>query len=456
MAIMRSPMLLVLAALCYFVDAHYIRWPDDGAMTSQWIATETGTVAAEAATAWAPKPTSTPAITKNELFDGLNQRQEATNTWINDQTCGWIAEISSMPFTCGGDGTCVTNSKHVIACATGTLSPYYEACLDYVAYQGGSCVNENTSTGCCFNTDYGKCETLLWIDEPQRSMYQCAKVAAVVTMMDVPQFVVDASISYAAAIASASVSIALTLTSDATSTAAESTESSHPDIPEPLPSSPVSKGFIAGIVLGGITLLSLAGYATASCYKHRRGTAEEHKEIRDRLDRIMHASPQRPAPPVRPARSPVHEPVPAATPLEPPTPRRHTVRRANPEPPRSPASTHYESMPSLPSMTPYRRRMSLPSQSSLASTTSTSMSLPTLATPPPRYSRRDPHTRNASSPDLRRRDPNDRDDSYETYDSDSEGIPLTTLHLLPGSPLSTAERNRERGRYEQRGDSRFP
>ncbi|KAK7959309.1 uncharacterized protein PG986_004163 [Apiospora aurea] len=90
-----------------------------------------------------------------------------SNTWVNSQTCGWVANVSSYPWTCDPDYSCTTNKAHVIGCASGTYSPLFSVCVDYSAVVAGSCDVANTNSGCC----------------------------SVVTMLDEPQFVLDSRTS---------------------------------------------------------------------------------------------------------------------------------------------------------------------------------------------------------------------------------------------------------------------
>lgn len=55
---------------------------------------------------------------------------------------------TASPVTCGGEFTCKTNSDHVVGCVSGTISPFFTACLDYSAFKAGSCSNLDAATGC--------------------------------------------------------------------------------------------------------------------------------------------------------------------------------------------------------------------------------------------------------------------------------------------------------------------
>ncbi|KAI5862954.1 hypothetical protein GGS23DRAFT_610103 [Durotheca rogersii] len=140
----------------------------------------------------APDPTEGPHPVKY-----LARRRGAEGPWVNGKTCGWRAGVSSLPWTCGGKAHCATDSHHVVACVEGTLSPFFSVCLDHAASEAGSCARLGTSTGCCTDAEHGFCRTFVWTGEPVRSMYGCFRSADVVTLLDVPQFVLDASSSAA-------------------------------------------------------------------------------------------------------------------------------------------------------------------------------------------------------------------------------------------------------------------
>ncbi|KAL7625273.1 hypothetical protein AAE478_004489 [Parahypoxylon ruwenzoriense] len=215
---MRLSVVLILAALAGVVHAGWLRWSADREQgLADWVPRETGAIAAHDQAGWTPKPTAAAGAAKpeNERVLDLLQRQETTE-WVNEKTCGWVSGSSSFPFTCAGEATCATNSRHVVACVEETYSPFYSLCLDYAAYQSGSCHNVGTHTGCCTVTDYPACGTYLWAGEPVRSMFLCFSTETVISMQDEPQFVIDASLSSAAAAASASASATATSATSAT------------------------------------------------------------------------------------------------------------------------------------------------------------------------------------------------------------------------------------------------
>ncbi|KAI6085907.1 hypothetical protein F4821DRAFT_141194 [Hypoxylon rubiginosum] len=195
---MRSAMLLVIAAYCCVVaSAGWIhRFIGDDGQPS-WVSRETGVVQF---VGWTPKPTPAPETKPTEserVLDLLLKREKAitADDWTNSVTCGWMSGVSSSPWTCGDNSTCATNDDHIVACVSETLSEFYSVCLDYEAYQANYCENDAVGTGCCTSTAYGACATYLWTGSPTRSMYRCAISSTIISMLDVPQFVVDASLS---------------------------------------------------------------------------------------------------------------------------------------------------------------------------------------------------------------------------------------------------------------------
>ncbi|KAI0874566.1 hypothetical protein GGS24DRAFT_333320 [Hypoxylon argillaceum] len=187
---MRSAIVLIAASSC--AHAAWLRWSAN--REEIWAAQETNHVAGSNQIGWTPKPTPAPgARSEGEVVMDLLRRQTSTK-WENSETCGWFSGISSSAFTCGDGFTCGTNSDHVVACVSGTFSPFYKACLDFSAFQAGSCSNLDAATGCCQSAAEPACGTWIWTGSPERFMYQCFETASIVSMLDVPQFVIDASI----------------------------------------------------------------------------------------------------------------------------------------------------------------------------------------------------------------------------------------------------------------------
>ncbi|KAI1458880.1 hypothetical protein F4805DRAFT_105999 [Annulohypoxylon moriforme] len=187
------PLLLVFAAICCAVRADWLSWSGGGQSGLTAIARETGNSSSYALGGWSPKPTVAPdaVAPEGKRVLELLERGATTSNWTNAQTCGWISGSQSSSFGCNDNGTCVTNEDHIVACATGTYSPFYSMCLNYDAYKSGSCKNDDSSTGCCMDSDYPECVTYLWVDPPQRSMYRCWKSSALITMLDEPEEVQD-------------------------------------------------------------------------------------------------------------------------------------------------------------------------------------------------------------------------------------------------------------------------
>ncbi|KAK3326066.1 hypothetical protein B0H66DRAFT_530072 [Apodospora peruviana] len=108
----------------------------------------------------------------------------------------------SREFRLRGGYSCSTNNQNVVGCVSASFLPFYTACLDYQAFQKSACVNIGAQTGCYiiltrdnfFTTEsaYGSCGTYLWTGNPPRSMYRCFSDKIIISMLDQPQFVLDA------------------------------------------------------------------------------------------------------------------------------------------------------------------------------------------------------------------------------------------------------------------------
>ncbi|CAJ2507128.1 Uu.00g083140.m01.CDS01 [Anthostomella pinea] len=188
---MRSSVLLLAASSC--THAAWLRWSNNREL--EWSPQETSNVADSSQVGWTPKPTPAPGVKSDieVVVDLLMRRQETTN-WTNSETCGWFSGISSSAVVCGNGFSCATNDDHIVACASGTIEPFYSVCLDYSAVQNGDCDNPGPNTGCCQQATEPACGTYIWTGSPQRSMYKCFESSSAVSILDVPQFVVDASI----------------------------------------------------------------------------------------------------------------------------------------------------------------------------------------------------------------------------------------------------------------------
>ncbi|OTA67210.1 hypothetical protein K449DRAFT_401730 [Hypoxylon sp. EC38] len=276
---MRPMMLLIIAALCCLVSADWARSSSsDGNTTAvmttrtltSFMATRTVTLKLPQSTLWL-KPT--PMVGQNVIERRLRR---GVTEWTDTKTCGWIAGVSSESFVCDEGATCATNTDNIVACVSGTVSPFYSVCLNHEAFQSSLCADEDMKTGCCFNTQYPECATYLWTNSPQRSMYRCWTSSAIITMLDVPQFVADATLTTVSAEATATSSNGNTLTparvlpNNDDSTAFQSG---------------LSVGAIVGIVIGSVSGLAIL-FGLVRCYRHRRKVGEEARQkFEDRLDR---------------------------------------------------------------------------------------------------------------------------------------------------------------------------
>ncbi|KAJ2989190.1 hypothetical protein NUW58_g3600 [Xylaria curta] len=188
---MRSAVLLLASSSC--AHAAWLRWSANSEVV--WPAQETGHVTKSNQIGWTPIPTPAPGVRKDgEVVLDLLKRQTSKTDWTNSETCGWFSGISSSAILCGNGFTCATNSDHAVACASGTILPFFTACLDYAAFKAGSCDNLDAATGCCQQETEPACGTYLWTGSPQRFMYKCFERASIISVLDVPQFVVDACI----------------------------------------------------------------------------------------------------------------------------------------------------------------------------------------------------------------------------------------------------------------------
>lgn len=152
---------------------------------------------------YAPEPTPPPSKAVVELLLHRRQRSDSSsssnNIWENDKTCGWYSGISSQPYVCESPLSCSTNTEDVVACATDGLEQFYTVCLNYEAVQSSKCTSAGPQTGCCQNADQPECGTFVWTGTPARSMFKCFPTATLISMLDEPQFLIDASRSSASA-----------------------------------------------------------------------------------------------------------------------------------------------------------------------------------------------------------------------------------------------------------------
>ncbi|KAK3366301.1 hypothetical protein B0T24DRAFT_417002 [Lasiosphaeria ovina] len=240
---MRATITLLLAASGCLASAHWVKWRggaavDDG--VQPWAAKQTGASQPDDVRGWTPKPTAAPGarLPPNEavlgyLKGGLARRQTTTgNAYILPSTCGYYAGVSSEPFTCEQGATCTTSLSRsagqvggVVGCASGSELPFFTVCLDRQAYLQGACDDQGTKTGCCTATDFGACGTFLWGGSTTRSMYRCVSKPELVSLLDVPQYVLDARTSSRSS-SSSSSSRSSTSSSSSSSTSSPTTSQS--------------------------------------------------------------------------------------------------------------------------------------------------------------------------------------------------------------------------------------
>ncbi|KAI1390753.1 uncharacterized protein F4822DRAFT_442015 [Hypoxylon trugodes] len=306
---MRSSLLLPLtiaAFCCWSVAAEWFRWSDPRGTPPAWLVQKTSHGTENTQVGWSPKPTPAAGRDVSEEERALEMLKRGitsvTTHWTNSETCGWVRGAASEPFTCSGSGTCATNSEHIVACVTDTLSPFYSTCLNYAAWQSSLCVEDGSETGCCLNSQYGECATYFWTGEPVRSMYRCVTSATVVTMLDEPQFVIDASRS--------STSTASQTSGNgpgATLKPGTPYPGSHQNPPESPPDRHI--GVIVGSTIGGVVGLLVIGSLYLVYRTHRKATKKDHQNVRDRLDTVFrYAGDPDPAPTWQAARLNSHEP----------------------------------------------------------------------------------------------------------------------------------------------------
>lgn len=228
---MRLSIPLTLAVLSHSASARYLAWPAnsqavDSAMPTQTEAPHTSQSSPgmpHVLPAASPQTTPAPSDAILELLLRRQDTASSSNTWENSDTCGWFAGVSSRAFTCESPLTCATNTDHVIACSTAGLTEFHTACLNYEAVQSGKCDPAGPKTQCCSNSASPACGTMLWTGSPQRTMFTCVATATAFSMLDEPQFVIDAESSSAAA---ASSSAAAASSSSAAAAASQSSAAS--------------------------------------------------------------------------------------------------------------------------------------------------------------------------------------------------------------------------------------
>lgn len=126
------------------------------------------------------------------------------------------------------------------------------------------------------NSDYGDCATHMWTD-PQRSMYRCFSTSTIFSMLDVPQFVADASLPTTAQTQSL---LTATKEPDSTNTSSE----------KPATTPTVNAGKVVGTTIG-----SLVGFLLICCcilciHFYRKEVKQDHAKIHARINRAFQYS----------------------------------------------------------------------------------------------------------------------------------------------------------------------
>ncbi|KAK0658505.1 hypothetical protein QBC41DRAFT_360570 [Cercophora samala] len=255
---------IALSPLAY---AHWLGQMPAGPLNNYGLPAVTATSSRDDTTGWSPNPTEAPLVNDGSdvSFIELMRRSEywmkakrETTQYLNSKTCGYFPTEDFDPFVCPNSETCSTNTNNVVACMSrGVTGPFFSVCFDYSAYLGGLCDNEDTGaeTGCCKWSTHPACVMYLWPGPEPKSMYFCNPSSTIVTMLDVPKGVLDASTS------STSSDSPLTTTTSATQPPTQT--------PEP---APINTGAIAGGVVGGVAGLALIAGALAFFLLRRRKT----------------------------------------------------------------------------------------------------------------------------------------------------------------------------------------
>ncbi|KAI1477523.1 hypothetical protein F4774DRAFT_411750 [Daldinia eschscholtzii] len=278
---MRFPFVLFLLAVLGLADCLVDTVsPIDEANVS-WYPRETGIILGASQTTWVPK--TTPAPSGVVYGDGrgivLEARNATKEAWVNDHTCGWMSGASSQPFVCGDDYTCATNAQNIVACVSGTSSSFYSACIGFSAFQANGCGNPDSGAGCCTNSHYGSCATYFWTGQPVRSMYRCSNVSTVVTMLDAPEYIVDATLTGSA--------VSTPTNSDPLATGVYPGSEQPPADNDHTP----SIGIIMASVIGAILGVLIFGFFIYSFLSVRRRAVRDHFGIRNRIDDVFRPPP---------------------------------------------------------------------------------------------------------------------------------------------------------------------
>ncbi|KAK4670042.1 uncharacterized protein QC763_208255 [Podospora pseudopauciseta] len=326
-------MMAMKALLCIQLNffrlafAHWLGQKPDGPHNNYGLPEATATSSPDDTKGWSLKPTEPPLPNHGPdiSFIELMRRSEhwikakrQTTQYLNSKTCGYFTSDEFDPWVCSASETCTTNTNNVVAClSSGETGPFFSVCFDYSAYKQGLCDDrsaENPETGCCASSTNPACVMYLWPGPQPKSMFFCHPSSTIITMLDVPRSVLDASTS-------------------GTSTEPPSTTTSPPPDPTPRPPDPsaINTDAITGGVIGGVAFLSLI--AAAIFFLHQRRKKK---------------SPPSPPPPTNQNYTPV------------PTNNNPTPNQQPYSPPRRPDFLSLPGSSTLPSSTPYLSNISPP------------------------------------------------------------------------------------------------
>ncbi|KAK0739507.1 hypothetical protein B0T21DRAFT_409852 [Apiosordaria backusii] len=267
----------MLMALCHLAYAHWLGQQLDGPQNGYGygLPKVTATSSPDGVNGWSPKPTEAPFLNDGSEIDFVElmrrgehwvKAKRQTTNWLNSKTCGWFDHTASEAFVCGASLTCSTNIDSVVNCIEpGATTPFYTVCLDYQAVNAGLCRSVGPQTGCCATSSIGACITYVWPGPEPKSMYLCHTAQGMVTMLDVPRSVLDASTR------STSTRSSSTTTSDATTGTTSGPTNTGTNTPPPAADNPpVNAGAIAGGVVGGVAGLALIAGGIAFFLIRRR------------------------------------------------------------------------------------------------------------------------------------------------------------------------------------------
>ncbi|KAK4141233.1 uncharacterized protein C8A04DRAFT_39266 [Dichotomopilus funicola] len=224
---------------------------------------------------WAPEPTEGPSAELVRRRQNMlkMRRQTSSNTWVDEHTCGWLAEQDSVAFTCASNYRCATDTNEVVGCTSdGAANPFFTVCLDYQAVKAGACESVGSQTGCCMSSTAAECITYLWPGSTIKSMYRCYSERAVITMLETPSGLSETTTTTTSSTRSKPTTA--TTESSSSSAAPGQTESVGPPIPTNSGNSN-NTGAIVGGVVGGVAVLALIAGGIAFFVIRSRKKAKE-------------------------------------------------------------------------------------------------------------------------------------------------------------------------------------